>query len=60
MQCDGELMQVVAALGAGRGLADFLHSWDEQADQDGDDRNHDQQLDQRERGTTTQHDPIPQ
>ena len=48
---DAELLQVVLALGAGGGLADLLHGRQEQADQDGDDRNDYQQFDQRERAT---------
>ena len=44
----GHLLEVVGALGAGGGLAHLLHGGDQQADQDGDDRNHDQQLDQGE------------
>jgi hypothetical protein len=41
-------MEVVLALGAGGGVADFLHGRQEQADQDGDDGNHHQQLNQGE------------
>jgi hypothetical protein len=43
-----ELLEVVAALDACRRLADLLDGGQEQADQDGDDRYHHQQLDQRE------------
>jgi hypothetical protein len=42
------LLQVVGALGASCCLADFLHRWQQQADQDGDDRNDDQQFDECE------------
>ena len=45
---DAHLVEIVAALRCARGLADFLDGGDEQADQDGDDRDHHQQLDQRE------------
>jgi hypothetical protein len=44
----GDLFGVVLALAARRGGADFLHCGDQQADEDGDDRDHHQQLDQRE------------
>jgi hypothetical protein len=43
-----ELLEVVTALDAGRGLAHLLDGWQEQADQDGDDGDHHQQLDQGE------------
>jgi len=46
-----ELLQVVRAGGAGGGLADLLDGGEEQPDQDGDDRDHHQQLDQRESRT---------
>src|SRR5262249_49807778 len=48
---DGELVEVVAALDAGGGVANLLDGGDEQADEDGDDGDHHQQLDQREGGT---------
>jgi hypothetical protein len=44
----GELLEVVLALGAGGGLAHLLHGGQEQADEEGDDGDHHQQLDQRE------------
>src|SRR5262249_36159960 len=44
-----DLLEVVGALGAGGSLADLLDGGQEQADEDRDDRNHHQQLDQRER-----------
>jgi hypothetical protein len=47
------LLQVVLALGAGGGLADFLHGWQEQTDEDGDDGNHYQQLNQSETAVTS-------
>ena len=46
-----DLLQVVLALHAGGGLADLLDGGQEQADQDRDDRDHHQQLDQREPGS---------
>jgi hypothetical protein len=42
VECEPELVQVVAARHSGRGLTDFLHGRQEQADQDGDDGDHDQ------------------
>src|SRR5262245_24523960 len=48
MQRKPELLHVVLTLGPGRGLADFLDGRQEQADQNGDDGNHDEQLDERE------------
>ena len=45
----GDLLEVVQALGTVGGLADFLHRGEEQADQDGNDRNHHQQFNQGER-----------
>src|SRR5262249_35851707 len=58
---DAELVQVVLALRVGRGLADLLDCRQQQADQDGDDGNHHQQLDQREGRTAerTCHDTSP-
>ena len=50
-QREADLLQVVLALGPGGGLADLLHGGQQQADQDGDDRDDHQQLDERERGT---------
>jgi hypothetical protein len=38
-------MKIVAALGAGGCFADFLYGRQQQADKDGDDGNHHQQLD---------------
>jgi hypothetical protein len=46
---DAELLEVVLALQARGRLADLLDGGDQQADQDGDDRDDHQQLDQRER-----------
>jgi hypothetical protein len=43
------LLEIVLALGAGGGLAHFLHGRQQQADQDGDDSDDDKQLNQRER-----------
>ena len=41
---------------AGGGLADLLDGRQQQADQDGDDGDDDEQFDERERGTSTDHD----
>jgi hypothetical protein len=41
---EAELLEVVRALHAVGGLANLLHSRQEQADQDGDDRDYDEQL----------------
>jgi hypothetical protein len=49
---DNDLSEVVGARGLGGGLAHLLDGRQEQADQDGDDGDHHQQLDQGERGTT--------
>src|SRR5262249_44213491 len=48
---EADVVEVALTLGAGGRLADFLDGGEEQADQDGDNRYHYQQLDQRE-GTT--------
>src|SRR6185437_14641684 len=48
-----ELLQVVLALRPRRRLADFLHGRQEQADQNGDDRDYHQQFDQREPSLAT-------
>src|SRR5262249_12875097 len=47
---DGQLVQVVAARGRRGGGPHLLHGGYEQADEDGDDGDHHQQLDQRETG----------
>ena len=44
----GDLLEVVLALGPGGGLADLLHGGQQHADEHGDDGEHHQQLDQRE------------
>jgi len=44
-----ELLEVVGALHACGGLSDLLDGGQQQADEDGDDGDHHQQLDQRER-----------
>ena len=49
MDGDADLLEVVGALDACGGLADLLHGRQQEADQDGDDRDDDEQLDQRER-----------
>ena len=46
-----ELLEVVDALRPPRRLAGRLHGGQQQGDQDGDDRDHHQQLDQRETRT---------
>ena len=51
VQGQPDLLQVVLALHPGGGLADLLDGGQQQADQDRDDRDHDQQLDQREPGS---------
>src|SRR5262249_20248260 len=51
VQGDADLLEVVAALHSAGGLTDLLDGGQQQADQDGDDRYHHQQLDQRERST---------
>jgi hypothetical protein len=45
---EADLLEVVLTLGPGGGFADLLHGGEEQSDQDGDDGDHDQQLNQRE------------
>jgi len=44
----GDLLQVVLAARAGRRLAHLLHRRQKEADQDRDNRDHDQQLNERE------------
>ena len=46
-----DLLEVVGALDAGRGGADLLDGGQQEADEDGDDGDHHQQLDQREART---------
>ena len=48
-----DLLEVVDALGTPGGLAGRLHGGQQQRDQDGDDGDHHQQFDQRERATRT-------
>jgi hypothetical protein len=55
VDAQGELLEVVAALHPRRRLAHFLHGGQEQADEDGDDGDHHQQLDQREGKTWLRH-----
>src|SRR5262249_45823785 len=49
VQRQAELLEVVGALDARGGLAHLLDGGEQQADEDGDDRDDDEQLDQRER-----------
>jgi hypothetical protein len=51
----GQLVEVVGALDAGRCLADLLDRGDQQADEDGDDGDDDQQFDERKPGPATDH-----
>jgi hypothetical protein len=52
VHAQAHLLEVVAALRAGRGRPHLLDGRQQQADQDGDDRNDDEQLDQREAAPT--------
>src|SRR5262249_31109681 len=56
VRVDGQadLLEVVLALGAAGGLADLLDGGEQEADEDGDDGDHHQQLDQRERAARPQ------
>ena len=53
VQGDAQLLQIVSALGAASRFPGRLHSGQQQRDQDGDDRNHDQQLDQSKSRTSS-------
>src|SRR5262249_34389531 len=55
VQGQGDLLEVVLALHEAGGLTDLLHRRQQEADEDGDDGDDDQQLDQRERGTSARH-----
>ena len=48
VQRQSQLLEIVLALAAASGLAGGLHGRQKQRHQNGDDGNHDQQLDQRE------------
>src|SRR5438067_164443 len=48
VQPQAELLEVIRAPGAGRGLAHFLDGGEQEGDEDGDDGDDDQELDQRE------------
>jgi len=48
VECQAGLLEVVLATHACGGFADLLHGRQQQADEDGDDGNHDKQLDQGE------------
>jgi len=54
------LLEAVLALRARRRLAHLLDGWQQQADEYGDNRDHDQQLDQRERAPTATTHKTPQ
>ena len=54
MQCQRELLEVVAAVGPATGLACRLHRRQEQANHNGDDRDDHQELDHREAPGKTQ------
>src|SRR5262249_12074145 len=58
VQGDADLLEVVLALGAGGGFADLLDGGQQQADQDGDDGDHDQQFDEGE-GSAAPHGRSP-
>ena len=45
---EDDLLEIIDALRPGGGIADFLHRRQQEPDQDRDDRNHDQELDERE------------
>jgi hypothetical protein len=49
VQGEADLVEVVAALHAGRGFANLLHRGQQKPDQDADDGDDDEQLDQGER-----------
>ena len=50
VECDPKLLQVVHALGASGGFAGHLNGWQQQAGEDGDDRDDDEHLDEGETG----------
>ena len=52
LEGEADLLEVVGAAGAGGGLAHLLHGRQQEADQDGDDRDDDEQLDQGHRRPT--------
>jgi hypothetical protein len=60
MDGQGDLLDLVLALGAGGGLADLLDGGQQQPDQDGDDGDDDEQLDQREAtpGSPSEHGTV--
>src|SRR5262249_59757750 len=49
---DADLLEVIATLHPRGSLAHFLHRWQQQPDQHGNNRDDDQQLDERERRPT--------
>ena len=49
MLCEANLFKIVLALRSACSFASLLHRWEQQCDQDGNDRNHYQQFDQRKR-----------
>ena len=44
---NADLLQVVATLGPASSLTSLLHSWEQQCDQNGNNRNYNQKLNQR-------------
>ena len=58
MQGQAELLEIIPALKSPRRLADFLNGGQEQADQDGDDRNNDHQLQQGECRSGASKNPV--
>src|SRR5579871_2574574 len=48
MRRQSQLLEAFLAAGASSGIAHFLHGGQQQPDQDGDDRDHHQQFDERE------------
>jgi hypothetical protein len=52
-RCQPELAKMVQALRPASRLSDGLHRREQEPDQDGDDRHHDQQLDQRKPARST-------
>ena len=51
VQAEADLLEVIETLHSGGSGPDFLDGWKEQANENGDDRDDDEQLDQREGGS---------